>query len=172
MKKYDYVIAVDPDALKSGVAGLSTHDKSVLLLTLEFPLVIDFIIRQKEHFDSISQNLIVLVEASWLIQHNWHANKHQSHRVAAAIGNKTGRNHETGRKIVEMCKHYGIEVQEIRPLKKCWKGKDGKISHEEISYFIPGFPKRSNQEERDSALLCWNYCNYPIKVKPIQSKRA
>lgn len=170
--KYDIIISIDPDCDKSGVCMLSTHDRSTWQHTMAFPATIDFCKAQKKLSDSISQSLIVLVEASWLIQHNWHANKYQSHRVAAEIGNKTGRNHETGRKLVEMLRHNGIEVQEVRPLKKCWKGTDGKISQEEIQYFIPGFPNRSNQEVRDAALLAWNFAGFQIKVKPIQSTRV
>lgn len=163
MKKYDYIIGIDPDSDKSGFTWIDTKEKQIQVKSLAFPELIEKLTVGRGSIP----NTIVLVEAGWLNQSNWHTNKSQSHRVAAAIGNKTGRNHEVGRKIIEMCKFHGIEVQEVRPLKKCWKGKDGKISQEEISYFIPGFPKRSNQEERDSALLAWYFAGLPIKVKPI-----
>jgi hypothetical protein len=163
--KYDRIIAIDPDCDKSGLAFLSTHDSSMYVIALSFPTLIDQIKSEKECADKLSQSFIVYVEASWLIFHNWHTSTGQNHKYAAAIGNKTGRNHETGRKIVEMCRHYGINVQEVPPLRKCWKGKDGKITHEEISQFIPGLPNRTNQEERDAALIAWAYVGYLIRVK-------
>lgn len=166
MKKYDYIIGIDPDSDKSGVATLRTSDKHIEVKTDEFPKLVQYLSFLKTMSETSS--VVVLVEASWLISHNWHANKWQSHSVAAEIGNKTGRNHQTGILIVQMAKYFGLEVQEIRPLKKCWRGTDGKISNDEISYFIPGFPKRSNPEQRDAALIAWNFAGYPIKLKPIQ----
>jgi len=168
MKKYDYLVAIDPDCEKSGVATLRTSDKHIEVKNEAFPKLIDYFIFLKKI--SETQSVVVLVEASWLISHNWHANKLQSHRVAAEIGNKTGRNHQTGILIVQMAKYFGLEVNEVRPLKKCWNGTDGKISHDEIAYFIPDFPKRSNQEQRDAALLAWNFAGFSIKVKPITPK--
>ena len=44
------------------------------------------------------------------------------------------------------------------PLKKVWKGTGGKITQAEILRIIPGFPKRSNQEVRDAALIAWVNC--------------
>ncbi|WGU68242.1 hypothetical protein QIU18_00410 [Capnocytophaga canimorsus] len=62
-----------------------------------------------------------------------------------------------------MCKHYGLEVQEIRPLKKMWKGKDGKITHEELASFT-GITGKTNQDMRDSALISWCFANLPIRI--------
>jgi hypothetical protein len=162
--KQKYIIGIDPDCDKSGVATIRTDDKSIECKTLEFPLLLNYLRYLKEVINR-TESVIVLVEASWLIKHNWHAKSSHNSKYAASIGNKTGRNHETGRKIVEMCRYYNLEVLEVAPLKKIWKGTDGKISHEEISHFIPEFPKRSNQEMRDSALLAWNLAGFPIKVK-------
>lgn len=172
MKKQDYIIGIDPDCEKSGVVTLRTEDKHIRCESKAFPELLDYFQFLRSVVSKDGKSVIVVVEAGWLNESNWHTNRNQSHRVAAAIGNKTGRNHETGRKIVEMCKHYGIEVVEQRPLQKCWYGPDGKISHEEISQFIPGFPSRSNQEVRDAALLAWNYAGYPIKIKVIHKVKT
>ena len=67
--------------------------------------------------------------------------------------------------IVQHCKVMGIDVIEQRPLKKCWKGPDGKITHDELAYFIPGLPQKTNSEERDALLLMWNEANLPMKIK-------
>ena len=52
---------------------------------------------------------------------------------------------------------------------KCWKGKDRKITHEELDTIVrwvndTGLPrKRSNQEERDALLLAGEKSGFPIK---------
>lgn len=160
MANYEYIIAIDPDCEKSGFAWLEVKTKSITVMSLDFPSLIDKLINGRGKIS----NTIVVVEAGWLNESNWHLGKYDSKRVAAAKGNAVGRNHETGRKIIEMCKHHGIDVVEQKPLKKCWGSNDGKITHEEIAYFINGFPNRSNQEVRDAALIAWNYAGFPIRV--------
>ena len=164
MKKYNNIIAIDPDVEKSGVAYLKTATRQLEVSSLTFPQVLDYLQHAKKVRDESNETLIVVVEAGWLIQSNWHLNHKDTKAVAAAKGNSTGRNHETGRKIVEMCKHYGIEVLEHFPLKKCWKGKDGKITHEELASFT-GLTGRTNQDARDAALLAWCFAGLPIRVK-------
>ena len=80
------------------------------------------------------------------------------------IAKDVGANHETGRKIIEMCKHYGLETLAHAPLVKCWKGKDRKITHEELASFT-GLTGRTNQDGRDAALLAWVFSGLPIRVK-------
>ena len=64
-----------------------------------------------------------------------------------------------------MARHYGLEVDEVKPLRKGWLGRDGKITHEELEYIIGRLDKRTSQDMRDSAILAWSYANLPIKVK-------
>jgi hypothetical protein len=113
------------------------------------------------------KKLIVVVEASWGTTHNWHSNSKQSNRVSATVGNKVGRNQETGRKIIEMCMHNKIDVITKAPLRKFWKSKDGKINHQELIYFVDGISFKTNQEMRDAILIAWDYAGFPIRVKPI-----
>lgn len=162
--KYDNIIAIDPDVEKSGVAYLKPSTRQLEVSSLTFPLLLDYLQRVKEIRDKNKETLIVVVEAGWITQANWHLKRGDNARVASAKGNSTGRNHETGRKIVEMCKHYGIEVLEHFPLRKCWKGKDGKITHEELASFT-GLMGRTNQDARDAALLAWSFANLPIRLK-------
>lgn len=162
--KYDNIIAIDPDVEKSGVAYLKPSTRQLEVSTLEFPLLLDYLQRAKSVHEKSKETLIVVVEAGWLTQSNWHLHRGDNLKTASAKGNSAGRNHETGRKIVEMCKHYGIEVLEHFPLRKCWKGKDGKITQEELSSFT-GLTGRTNQDARDAALLAWSFANLPIRIK-------
>lgn len=162
--KYDMIIGIDPDVDKSGVAELILKKRLLEAKTLAFPELLDYLQARKKMAEKGNYSLIVVIEASWLISHNWHKGNMDNYRTAAAKGNSAGRNHEVGRKIVEMCRHYGIEVIEQRPLKKCWKGPGGKITHKELACFT-GLMGKTNQEMRDAALLAWNYAGLPIRIR-------
>ncbi|MCL2651968.1 MAG: hypothetical protein FWD60_13235 [Candidatus Azobacteroides sp.] len=163
MMKHDTIIAIDPDVEKSGVAELSILHRLLEVTNLSFPQLLDYLQARKEMSKTAHTSLVVVVEAGWLNRSNWHLKNSDTKRIASAKGNSTGRNHETGRKIVEMCKHYGIEVVEQAPLRKCWRGKDGKITHEELASFT-GLSGSTNQDSRDAALLCWTFAGLPIKI--------
>jgi hypothetical protein len=157
--KPDCIIAIDPDVDKSGVAVLDVKGKHLSVLNLPFPKLIDFLKWVNE--DKNDFPFIVIVEAGWLNKSNWHLKAEDNIKAASAKGNSNGRNHQVGKIIVEMCRHYGIDVVEMRPLKKMWKGRDGKITHEELAVFT-GITGRTNQEERDAALIAWVYAGLPI----------
>lgn len=162
MKKYDNIIAIDPDRHKSGVAYLWPETRQLEVTNLSFPQLLDYLQFAKKKVGESGESLIVLVEAGWMVsKSNFH--EAQGHR-AEKIAKDVGANHETGRKIVEMCKHFGIEVVEHAPLVKCWKGKDRKITQEELSSFT-GLTGRTNQDGRDAALLAWSFSGLPIRVK-------
>lgn len=159
MKRYDNIIAIDPDVSRSGVALLKPATGRLEVSNLTFPQVIDYV----QQANKGSGTLVVLVEASWLIQGNWHLSSWERRQRAASKGYDVGRNHETGKKIVEMCRHLGVEVLEHAPLRKCWRGKDGKITHEELVSFT-GIKGRTNQDARDAALLAWVFSGLPIRI--------
>lgn len=165
MKKPDIIIGIDPDTDKSGVAALNCTTKTIEIARKSFPDLIQSLQELKEGAKKSGIRILVVVEASWLISHNWHTRNVRSAAAVAKTGYNVGRNHQVGILIVECCRSMGIEIKEQHPLRKAWKGSDGKITHEEISYFIHGLPKQTNTEERDAALLAWNEANFPIKVK-------
>lgn len=149
--KIKTIVAVDPDVTKSGVAIIDVEKRIVSAEAKTFPDLMDYF-QGIEDKDSVR----IAVEAGWLIKTNWHSAP--SMAAAASVGNRTGRNHETGRKIVEMCEHMGFSVSLIKPLGKRWKGLDGKITHEELESVLKGLKialmdKRTNQDKRDSILI-------------------
>ena len=162
--KYDNIIAIDPDKEKSGVAHLKPKTRQLEVSNLTFPLLLDYLQHAKEEQGKSQESLIVVVEAGWMVKKsNFHdAQGHRAEKIAKDVG----ANHETGRKIAEMCRHYGIEVLEHAPLRKCWKGKDGKITAEELQQ-ITGLMGRTNQDARDAALLAWCFANLPIRLKCV-----
>lgn len=162
--KPDLIIAIDPDVDRSGVAVLSVAIRMIQTYSMTFPGLIDFLQDLPYVAKQDGKTPTVVVEAGWLNQSHWHLTARDTARLAAAKGNAAGRNHEVGRKIVEMARHYGLDVDEVKPLRKCWSGRDGKITHEEISQFIPGLPARTSQDARDAALLAWTYAGFPIRI--------
>lgn len=153
------LIAIDPDVDRSGVVVLHVKGKVIQACSLGFPELMEYLSLQQGRDDTL-----VVVEAGWLNPSHWHLTAKDSPRIAAAKGNAAGRNHETGRKIVEMARHYGLAVKEAKPLRKCWRGKDGKITHDELALQlsrrgIAGLGKTSNQDTRDAAWLAVVYSN-------------
>lgn len=162
-RKIDIIIAIDPDVEKNGVAYLNCENKNLEISTLSFPELLDYLRYIQRCAETTQKHLVVVVEAGYMNKGNWHLNPKDTKAAAAAKGNHAGRNHETARKIVEMCKHWQMEVKEVKPLEKCWKGKDRKITHEELAKFT-GVMGRTNQEGRDAALLAWVYAGFSIRL--------
>lgn len=158
------IIGIDPDVGQSGIGRLDYGERKCTATHLPFPLLVDYIRDIKDIARRKEVDLIVYVEASWLISHNWHIGWKDTKAVAAKKGQEVGRMHETGRKIMEMLQHYDIDVREQHPLKKAWRGKDGKITHEEITQICRWEKKRSNQEERDAMLIAWYASGLPIRI--------
>jgi hypothetical protein len=169
MKKYDYIIGIDPDSDKSGFALLEVGTPKVTAQTFTFPVLLEQIISFSKDCEASGSEFCVVVEASWHTKANFHFVAKDNRRVISSKGYDVGRNHEVGRKIVECLQHLGIEVKEVKPLKKFWKGNNAKITHDELAYFVPGLPKRTCQEVRDSVLLCWSYAGFPIRIPIIKN---
>ena len=163
--KYDVIVGIDPDVEKNGFAVLDTKARRVRLDALTFAECVEKFKTIGGVLETGSKSIVVVVEASWIISSNWHLAKWgESKHHAAAKGYDVGRNHQVGKLIVEMCHHFDIPVVEHIPLIKTWKGKDRKITHEELIQFCPINKSRTNQEERDAALLAWSFANFPIKL--------
>lgn len=161
----DIIIGIDPDTHLSGVARLDVAGRRCAASSLPFALCVDYVRDVVKRADATGDKVAVVVECSWEEAHNWHLNWSDSKAVAAKKGYSVGAMHETGKKLVEMLEHYGIEVRTQRPLIKCWKGRDRKITHDEITQVCGWEKRRSNQEERDAMLLAWYASGLPIKVK-------
>ena len=167
MSKYDIVIGIDPDIDKSGYVVVDAKSGKVTTATTwEIAKLYGVLAADKEYCTRVGLKLLVVVEAAYLgSHHNWHlGGRYVSPAAAAAIGYDTGRNHEVGRSIVEFCRYMEIDVIPQKPLRKCWKGKDGKITHEEITKITKWDKARSNQEVRDALLLAWTHTKLPMKL--------
>lgn len=167
--KTDIVIGIDPDADKNGVATLFRESRQLEATALAFPDTLEYLRYITSKARANGQTVRVIIEAGWLNKTHWHVCATDSRQAAAAKGNAVGRNHETGRKIAEMCGYWGIPHELVRPLSlkfrglNLWRGKDGKISAEELAA-ITGLRGRTNQEARDAALIAWTWAGLPVST--------
>ena len=167
MKK-QIIIAIDPDTKKSGVARVDKGDRKVWAESLAFPALLDYLLTMQEIAGLQKADLKVYVEASWLVSYNWHMRATDTKAISSRKGRDIGAMQQVGKLVLQMCQHYGISASEAMPLKKIWKGNDGKITHEEISQFVKWDRKRSNQEERDALLLAWVKAELPIIIPKVK----
>ena len=163
------IIGIDPDVDKSGVAELHTATRRIEATTLCFSDLMDYLHHIKTDFCDKGEKVVVVVEAGWMNATNWHTERVRSIAAAAKTGQNTGRNHEVARKIAEMSRHYGLNTKEVKPLRKCWKGKDGKITHEELNGLLEAsgimpVTGRTNQEVRDAILLAVFHSGMPVRM--------
>ena len=91
--RYDTIVAIDPDVEKSGVAELSPQHLLLEVTNLTFPQLLDYLQSRKNLSETAHTSLVVIVEAGWLNQSNWHLRSKDNARVASAKGNSAGRNH-------------------------------------------------------------------------------
>ena len=163
-KKEDIIIAVDPDIERNGLAVLKTAAHRVSVFALPFAECLERILLLVKAANDEGQSVRVIVEAGWLNSANWHFQRTDTRQKCVAIGRSVGMNHECGILLCEMLRYNGIEPMEYKPLEKHWQGIGRKITQGEITQFIPYLPTRTNQEERDAALIAWVYAGLPIKI--------
>ncbi len=161
MMNHDYIIAIDPDYKKSGVAILDSVSRSLVRAeALAFPDVIKVFAEYKE------MNCIVVFENSAFTTNNWHVGYRDTVYKAAALGRSVGLCHATAQHLLEVAEDMHLATDTVVPFHKCWKGPDGKITQGEAAQFMKGLPVRTNQDVRDAALIAWLYAELPIRIKP------
>lgn len=159
-----YYVGIDPDVDKSGLVVIDRQDRCILHAdALDFPSAIGYLRCLMQEHEQDPHVLLVVIEDSD-VSVNWHYSRQDSKGTCAAKGRSVGMCHATARHLRECCENMGLPVRMQPPLRKLWKGKDGKITHDEAAIFMPGLPKRTNQEVRDAALLAWEVAGLPIKL--------
>lgn len=155
------IIAIDPDTERSGVATM-VDDVMIKTESYSFPELIEYA-RGAADISEVSGRVFeVYVEAGWL---NEKPNFHGKHgRVGEKIASAVGANWQTGKLIIETLAFYGINAVPVKPYKKIWRGPDGKITHDELASIkgVTLLKKRTNQDERDAALIAIYQSGMPI----------
>jgi hypothetical protein len=135
------LIGIDPDVEKSGYARI--QGDQLKLDNLSFFDLFEELKFYKER----EIKPTVYVECGYLNKSNFHKKARMSAALNAKIGERTGANFETAKKIVEMCEYLKLPCVKIQP-------KASKITND---YFktITGLSIRTNQEQRDAMMLIW-----------------
>lgn len=155
---------IDPDIDKSGLAILNPQTRKfeyigAVKMTQIPNILCDFLA------SGWVRRIEVFVEAAWLLGSvNWHGTRGDRKGVSVRKGYDVGRNHQRGRDIVEMLEPYFRIVREVPPLRKCWSGRDRKITAEEFAS-ITGHKGRTNQEARDAGIIAWVQADLPLRLK-------
>lgn len=162
-EKTRFYIGIDPDKDKSGFAVVDREAGKVTeAAAMTYAELLEELLAWRGRRDMVT----VVVEASWLLRSNWHiASRYGSTARAAAIGHSVGVNHGVGMCIVQAAAALGLKTEERLPLAKFGHGRDGKLTQEDVTYYIKGLPPRTNQEVRDAARLAWVAAGLPERVR-------
>jgi len=141
-----HYIGIDPDVTKSGVAYYESATKKLELSNLTFFQLFDYL-NYVKGVRKENDKLTIIIEAGWLNKSNWHKVANGSSSINAQIGQRTGANHEVGKKIAEMCEYLELYYELKKPISR-------KVTHE---YFkiLTNIIGRTNQEQRDAAMLVY-----------------
>ncbi|MFV5697772.1 hypothetical protein ACM55H_05335 [Flavobacterium sp. ZT3R17] len=135
------LIGIDPDVDKSGFARIEGNQLKLDNLSF-FDLY-----EELKFYKELEVKPVVYIECGFLNKSNFHKKAGMSAALNAKIGERTGANFETAKKIVEMCEYLKMPYVKIQP-------KASKITND---YFkkITGINARTNQEQRDAMMLIW-----------------
>jgi len=159
-----YYIGIDPDVKKNGVAIVEKETKKLECAALTIGDTLDYLQWVAGRATESGASVKVYVEAGWMNRTNWHLTKWDNRGQVVAKGVSQGRNEQVSRLLGEMCEHYGLQWQWVKPLHKCWSGQDRKITHAELCAVTGLVYGRTNQEMRDAALIAWVSANLPIRI--------
>ena len=133
-------IGIDPDVEASGFALF----KNQLLVDLKKMDLFELCEALSSYH--ISHDVLVRLEAGWLIKGNWHRGG------SRRSGSSVGRNHEIGRQIEKYCIKHSIPYQLVKP-----QGYSS-YTHERFCK-LTGWPLKSktNSETRVAAMMVYGF---------------
>lgn len=136
----DWVIGVDPDSVKHGVA-IYHHKKLVELLNLELMGLMEKALEIKATGETVIAS-VENVSENPSIWHNQDGNKRSFGKTSYNVGKCAQAQCEVSR----MFKHIGIE-QKLKKVSKKWKSQNERAIFEKVT----GWSGRSNEDTRSAA---------------------
>ena len=170
------LIGIDPDTKASGWACIDLSDRTVHLETLPFMDILALLTEWRrevdDHYLDEAYSYRFVVEDIWRVAHNWHVSPRDNRLTISKKGYHIGRCSMVGQLIYEAIGAHFFPRIAQPPLRKVWRGIDGKISHAELLELCekhdlklpPSKQKQTNQEERDALLLALHHIATPIKL--------
>ena len=147
MIKTKYVIGIDPDCKKSGVAvfvdGEMSHITNMDLLRYT-----EYCITFRDRDD-----VTFVIEDGNLISGLYSRNKFGNKAVQHKISERVGANKQRATDLIDIAKHYGIKVVRQKPRKGNWADK------KEMFQKVTGWKGQSNPETRSAAFFGYIYAN-------------
>ena len=141
MPKEKILIGIDPDVDKSGYAKIEGSQLKLDNLTF-FELF-----EELKFYKEREIKPTIYIECGFLNKSNWHKKAGKSAAYNAKIGEYTGANFETAKKIVEMCAYLGLPYVQIKP-------RNSKTTNDFFKS-LTGYIGRTNQEQRDAFMLIY-----------------
>lgn len=175
-KQRTLLIGIDPDTKASGWAVIDLSDRTVHLETLPFMDILALLTEWRrevdDHYLDEAYSYRFVVEDIWKVAHNWHVSPRDNRLTISKKGYHIGRCSMVGQLIYEAIGAHFFPRIAQPPLRKVWRGIDGKISHDELLELCekhdlilpPSKQKQTNQEERDALLLALHHIATPIKL--------
>lgn len=175
-KQRTILIGIDPDTKASGWAVIDLSDRTVHLETLPFMDILSLLTEWRrevdDHYLDESYSYRFVVEDIWTVAHNWHVSPRDNRQTISKKGYHIGRCSMVGQLIYEAIGAHFFQRIAQPPLRKVWRGADGKITHPELLELCekhdlilpPSKLKQTNQEERDALLLAIHHIATPIKL--------
>lgn len=170
------LVGIDPDTKASGWAVIDLSDRTVHIETLPFMDILSLLTEWRrevdDHYLDEAYSYRFVVEDIWKVAHNWHVSPRDNRLTISKKGYHIGRCSMVGQLIYEAIGVHFFPRIAQPPLRKVWRGADGKITHPELLELCekhdlilpPSKLKQTNQEERDALLLALHHIATPIKL--------
>jgi len=143
--KTEYVVGIDPDCKKSGIAIFQKGQ----LIGLKNITLIEFI----DYCKNIGKDVTFVIEDGNLISGLYSRNKFGNASLQHKISERVGANKQRATDLIEIAKTYGVRVVTQKPRKGNWADK--KQTFEKIT----GWNKQSNPETRSAAFFGYMFAN-------------
>ena len=173
--KKQIIIGIDPDTQGAGWACINITDRTIHLEQLTIPKIVRLLQEWRNEVDEqyldTDYSYRFVLENVWETSHNRHIVGQVNAQAIAKTGYNVGRCSMVGEILRDLITDYEFPIICQPPLRKVWKGKNGKITHEELLMVckhhrltLPKHKQRAtNQEDRDALLLAIHHIATPIK---------
>ena len=168
-------IGIDPDSKFIGCSILEDNRLSINKYTITeflYNKIPEWSDKYKKFcFEKQFGEMKIFLEGGWLNNHYYQST--ESPMIINNIARKIGMNHEVGLIIEESLKFHELKFETVKPVQYSrFKPEKDKINHIQFTKMLNEFGieykfERSNQDERDSALLLVHYL---FEQKPKKSE--